>query len=61
MALAILAGVLLGFALGYGLKEKRHSDEIASIIRIAQKIETTKKERAPKGPIFPDHPNRQPC
>jgi hypothetical protein len=66
MALAIMAGVLLGFALGYGLKERRHAAEIESVMRIAKRIseanyKAAKKERAPKGPICPDHPNRQPC
>jgi hypothetical protein len=52
MALAVIAGALVGFALGYGLKEKRHSGEIESIIRIARRIEAAKKERAPKGPLL---------
>jgi hypothetical protein len=44
---------------------------MASVMRIAKRIseanreaanrETAKKERAPKDPVFPDHPNRQPC
>jgi hypothetical protein len=51
MTLAILAGALLGFALGYGLKERKHSAEIESIIRIAKRVSEAEKERAPKGPI----------
>jgi hypothetical protein len=51
MALAILAGALLGFALGYGLKEKKHADEIKAIMRIVKPI-FEKIERAPKGPAF---------
>jgi hypothetical protein len=51
MALAIAAGALLGFALGYGLKERRHAAEIESIIRIAKRVSEGKKERAPKDPI----------
>ena len=86
MGMALLAGLFLGFAIGYGLKERAHSKEIESIIRIAKRVSEAKhqqknnvlpvgfcpqcgtiavgapqKERAPKGPIFPDHPNRQPC
>jgi len=57
MALAIMAGVLLGFALGYGLKERKHADEMASVMRIVKRIseanrEAAKKERAPKGPAY---------
>jgi ribosomal protein L32 len=90
MGLSILTGILLGFAIGYRLKERAHSKEIESIIRIAKRVSMAKsaeapcrqcgrysvlpgsfcpncgtiareKERAPKSPIFPDHPNRQPC
>ena len=60
MALAMMAGALLGFALGYGLKERAHSKEIESILRITKRIqqgirepanrEAAKKEGAPKGP-----------
>jgi hypothetical protein len=60
MVLATMAGALIGFALGYGLKERKYSDEMASVMRIAKRIseanreaanrETAKKERAPKGP-----------
>jgi hypothetical protein len=60
MVLATMAGALLGFALGYGLKERKHSDEMALVMRIAKRIseanreaanrEATKKEGAPKGP-----------
>ena len=60
MVLATMAGALLGFALGYGLKERKHADEIMSIIRIAKRVsetnrepanrEAAKKEGAPKGP-----------
>ena len=50
MALATMAGILLGFALGYGLKERHHEAEIESIIRIAKRVSEGKKERAPKDP-----------
>jgi hypothetical protein len=50
MTLAIAAGALLGFALGYGVKERKHSNEIESIIRIAKRVSEAKTERAPKGP-----------
>jgi membrane protein YqaA with SNARE-associated domain len=60
MVLATMAGALVGFALGYGLKEKKHAREIESIIRITKRIETAKKERAPKDPAhYPSH--RLPC
>ena len=64
MVLATMAGALIGFALGYGLKKKKHSDEMASVMRIAKRIseanrettnrkainhEAAKKEGAPKG------------
>jgi len=57
MVLATMAGALLGFALGYGLKEQAHSKEIKAILRIAKRIKETnrepaKKEGAPKGPAF---------
>jgi hypothetical protein len=57
MTLAMVAGALLGFAIGYGLKERKHSAEIASIIRIAKGVGVARflreeKERAPKGPAF---------
>ena len=52
MALATMDGMLLGFALGYGLKERRHEAEIESIIRIAKRVSKEKKEGAPKGPAF---------
>lgn len=55
MILAIAAGALLGFALGYVVKEKRHAKEIAAILRIAKRKEeavrlTAQKEGASKGP-----------
>lgn len=59
MILATATGALIGFAAGYGIKEKRHAAEIESVIRIAKRIETAraetamKKERAPKGPQCP--------
>ena len=65
MVLATMAGALIGFAVGYGLKEKKHSDEMASVMRIAKRIsevnrEAAKKERAPKDPVhYPSH--RLPC
>ena len=65
MALATMAGMLLGFALGYGLKERKHADEIMSIIRIAKRVsetnrEAAKKEGVPKDPAhYPSH--RLPC
>jgi len=52
MVLATMAGALIGFAVGYGLKEKKHSDEMASVMRIAKRISEAKKEGAPKGPAF---------
>jgi hypothetical protein len=57
MTLAMVAGALLGFALGYGLKERKHSAEIESIIRIAKGVGAARFlrkeiERAPKGPAF---------
>lgn len=74
MALAILAGMLLGFALGYGLKAKKHSAEIKTIIRITKRIEKAQtataaakaartataagKETAPKGRSLASHPPR---
>ena len=70
MVLATMAGALVGFALGYGLKERKHSYEMASVMRIAKRIseanreatnrEAAKKERAPKDPAhYPSH--RLPC
>ena len=65
MVLATMAGALLGFALGYGLKEQAHSKEIKAILRIAKRIKETnrepaKKEGAPKDPAhYPSH--RLPC
>ena len=55
MTLAILAGALIGFAVGYGLKEREHANEMAAIIRIAKRIgkarpARAKTERTPKGP-----------
>jgi hypothetical protein len=66
MALAILAGALLGFALGYGLKEQAHSKEIKAVMRIAKRIseanrEAAKKEGAPKGPLPCPPANHLPC
>lgn len=61
MTLAILAGALLGFALGYGLKEKRHSEEMASVIRITRRIYEATRERAPKGPLVCPPANHLPC
>jgi hypothetical protein len=61
MALAIVIGALLGFALGYGLKERKHSAEIAAIIQITKRIENVKKERAPKGPTSYPPANHLPC
>ena len=52
MVLATMAGALIGFAVGYGLKEKKHSDEMASVMRIAKRVSEAKKERATKGPAF---------
>jgi hypothetical protein len=57
MALAIASGALLGFALGYGLKEQAHSKEIKAVMRIAKRISETnrkaaKKEGVPKDPAF---------
>ena len=59
MALSVVTGALLGFALGYAIREKRHADEIASVIRIAKRVSMAQatnkpqveKERAPKGPL----------
>jgi hypothetical protein len=51
MILALAVGALVGFALGYILKEKKHDDEIAAVIRITKWIhwETPpQKERAPQ-------------
>jgi hypothetical protein len=51
MILALAVGALIGFALGYILKEKRHDDEIAAVIRITKRIhrETPpQKKRAPQ-------------
>ena len=65
MVLATMAGALIGFAVGYGLKERAHSKEIESIIRITRRIEEArsagaKKEGAPKDPAhYPSH--RLPC
>ena len=53
MVLAIMAGALLGFALGYGIKERRHAREVESVIRIVRRVHLAaplQKERAPKGP-----------
>jgi len=66
MVLATMAGALLGFALGYGLKEQAHSKEIKAILRIAKRIKETnrepaKKERAPKGPLACPPANHLPC
>ena len=55
LALAIAAGAIVGFALGYGVKERRHAREIESIIRITRRIHQApplQKERAPKGPTL---------
>jgi hypothetical protein len=41
MVLATMAGMLLGFAIGYGLKEGKHSNEMASVMRIAKRISET--------------------
>jgi len=65
MVLATMAGALIGFAVGYGLKEKKHSDEMASVMRIAKRIseanrETAKKERAPQAEPCPPA-NHLPC
>jgi hypothetical protein len=49
MVLATMAGALLGFALGYGIKEKRHANEIAAMIRIVRRVHqapSLQKEKA---------------
>jgi hypothetical protein len=46
MILALAVGALVGFALGYILKEKRHDDEIAAVIRITKRISETNRETA---------------
>jgi len=66
MVLATMAGALIGFALGYGLKEKKHAREIKSIVRITKRIEEAcsagvKKERAPKDPLACPPANHLPC
>jgi hypothetical protein len=61
MGMVLAAGALLGFALGYVLKERKHSDEMASVMRIAKRISEAKKERAPKGPAARQPWNRLPC
>jgi membrane protein YqaA with SNARE-associated domain len=65
MVIATMAGTLIGFALGYGLKERKHADEMKSVMRIAKRIAEArsagaKKERVPKDPAhYPSH--RLPC
>jgi len=61
MVLATMAGALIGFAVGYGLKEKKHSDEMASVMRIAKRIseanhEATNREAAKKERAVYGHP-----
>jgi hypothetical protein len=52
MILSLAVGALVGFALGYILKEKYHNDEIAAVVRITKRKTATrkaaKKERAPQ-------------
>jgi hypothetical protein len=61
MGMVLATGALLGFALGYVLKERKHSDEMASAIRIAKRIIEAKKEEAPKGPPTSPPTNYLPC
>jgi len=49
MVLATMAGALIGFALGYGIKEKRHAKEIAAMVRITRRVHqapSLQKEKA---------------
>ena len=49
IGMATMAGALLGFALGYGIKEKRHAKEIAAMVRITRRVHqapSLQKEKA---------------
>ena len=43
MILSVAVGALVGFALGYILKEKHHNDEMAAVIRITKRISELNK------------------
>ncbi len=53
MVIAATAGMILGFALGYCIKDRAHSKEIEAVYRIVRRVRDAKKEKAPDPEPFP--------